>query len=196
MSSTVSFGCWLGVIILRNKLNHSTEFVHLKWTLSHLRNSVLINFHNKFNLKSYLHSNRLMPPSRSGLLVKFSAATAFSGVAQGSQLFWPFCKQSNPSRFQPQRACGPWQPGHLRESLPWPDHLVGDLQGGGGGQGSAAWVSLSWGNAVAFINCNGSCKKKKKQKTKNQNPKKPETKSKTTPFPPPILLRGMNLHCS
>lgn len=128
-----------------------------------------------------------MPPSRSGLLVKFSAATAFSGVAQGSQLFWPFCKQSNPSRFQPQRACGPWQPGHPRESLPWPHHLVGDLQGGGGGQESAAWVSLSWGNAVAFINCNGSCQKKKKKKKKGQyqkpKPKKTRNQIRNNPLP-------------
>lgn len=41
-----------------------------------------------------------MPPSRSGLMFKFSAAaTTFSGVAPGKPAFWPFCEQSNPCWF-------------------------------------------------------------------------------------------------
>lgn len=43
--------------------------------------------HNKFNLKSNLHSDRLMPPSRSELMFKFSTTSTFSKVAQGSR-FW------------------------------------------------------------------------------------------------------------
>jgi len=61
-----------------------------------LLNSVLINFHNKFNLISNLHSNRLMPPSRSGLMFKFSAATTFTRVAQGKPAFWVILQTKQP----------------------------------------------------------------------------------------------------
>lgn len=84
--SSVTFWYRGDVKILHNEVNCSNEFAHLKRTLLALLNSVLINSHNKFNLKFNLHSNRLMPPSTSELMYKLSAITRFRRVALGSWL--------------------------------------------------------------------------------------------------------------
>lgn len=184
MSSTVSFGYWLGGIILHNKLNCSTEFARLKLTLQHLLNSVLINFHHKFNLKSNLHSNRLMPPSRSGLMFKFSAANHFSAELLREASFLAILQTKQPRLVLTSESLWPmatWLPAGEPSTATL---SVQQENLGGGGGGSAAYVSLCSQNAVAFTDNDGSCKKQNKKETE------------TTPFPPPILLRGMNLHCS
>lgn len=190
MSSTVSFWYRVGVVILHNKLNCSSKFAHLKWTLYHLLNSVFINSHNKFDLKANLHSNRLMPPSRSELMFKFSTtttATTFSKVPRGSQVFGHFANKATHLGVNNREPRGSLQLGYTRESLPQPDcpsnYFEIFLWGAGGAGSTAAYVSLCWQNAVAFIKNEGSCKNKNKKIWNN-------------PFPPPILLCGMNLHCS
>lgn len=54
---------------------------------------------------------------------------------------------------------------------------------------------MCWPNVVAFIKNDGSCKKIKRKKIKEKKTTTKKGKSETTPFPPPILLCGMNRHC-
>lgn len=156
-----------------------------------LLNSVLINSRSKFNLKSNLHSDRLMPPSRSEMTYKLSAITMFSKVAWGSWLL-VILQTKQPSLVTLtvfNRVCSP-------------------LHGVTGGTPSLGLVSVWLG---AFYSCTLVLPlfpragrmlwhffwmmfiKTKQRKNKERKKKKRKFENSLAT---PILLCGMSLHCS
>lgn len=88
-----------GGVMPAHRRHCCTRSAQWKLTPQLLLSPVLINSQNKFKLKSDLHSNRWMPPSRSEWTFPLGATGTCSRVVQGSQLRGHFANKATHAGF-------------------------------------------------------------------------------------------------
>lgn len=117
MSCAVGFQDRTGGVMPPHRLHWCTRSAQWKLTPQLLLSPVLFNSQNKIKLKSDLHSNRWMPPSRSEWMFPLGATGTFSRVVPEASFGAILQTKQLMLVLTTARAWGPSQPGHPRESL-------------------------------------------------------------------------------
>lgn len=146
MSCAVGFQDRTGGVMPPHRLHWCTRSAQWKLTPQLLLSPVLFNSQNKIKLKSDLHSNRWMPPSRSEWMFPLGATGTFSRVVPGSQLWGHFANKATHAGFN---NCESLRPISTRSSQGEPSTATLSVFFvfcffGFGGRGAAAYVSLCW----------------------------------------------------